>query len=291
MHIAMHIGAHCTGSDLVVRSLRRNLDRITPLRIAVPETETYHALLRDAVNGIQGEPMPEGAEDALLGSILRGTDADRLILSNASFVCVPDRAIEDGALYPLMHKARWLRDLFPSHDVSFHICLRDMATFLPALFRAQTKHKEFGRFLGGADLATLRWSEPISDLLDTCPGCNVSVWCYEDSPLIWEEVMRSVGGIGEDVALHGMFDMAAQVMERSGMARLRAYVGKRPPRTRALRQKVTAAFIDAFAIEEAMHEDRPVPSWDADLCARLTRIYETDLADIVAMDRVTAITR
>ncbi|CAM4324752.1 hypothetical protein [Palleronia rufa] len=291
MHIAMHIGAHCTGSDLVVRSLRRNLDRISPLGIVVPETETYHAPLRDAVNGFRGAPMPPGAEDALLDSILRGTQADRLILSNTSFLCVPDRALEGGALYPLIHKARWLRDLFPSHEVSFHLCLRDMATFLPALFRAQRKHAEFGRFLDGADLAALRWSEPVRELLDTCPDCTLSFWCYEDSPLIWEEVMRSVGGIAGDVALHGLYDMAAQVMERSGMARLRAYVDKRPPRSTGLRQKVTAAFIDAFAIEEALHEDRPTPAWDADLCDRLTRIYETDLAEIVAMDRVTAITR
>ena len=291
MHIALHIGAHCTASDLVVRSLRRNLDRIGPLGVAVPETDTYHAVLRDAVNGSQGEPMPAGAEDALLDSILRGFDADRLVLSNTSFVCVPDRAIEDGALYPLIHKARWLRDLFPSHDVSFHICVRDMATYLPALFRAQGKHSDFGQFLAGTDLARLRWSDPIRGLLDICPDVTVTVWCFEDSPLIWDDVMRSLGGIDEGVPLHGMFDMAAQVMERSGVARLRSYVGKRPPRTRDLRQKVTAAFIDAFADEAAMHEDRPVPTWDDALCAQLTEIYETDLSTILALDRVTAIMR
>lgn len=291
MHVTLHIGAHCTGGDLLVRSLRRNLSRIGPMGISVPQTEHYHAALRDAVNGLEGQEVAPDMETRILDHLLDGEAADRVVLSNQSFICVPDRAAEGGRLYPLIRKAHWLRNLFPSHEVSFHLCLRDPATFLPALFRTQSRASDFGQFLGGADLAQMRWSDPVAELLETCPDVHLTIWCYEDAPLIWEQVMRSAAGIREDVALHGMFDMAAQVMAGKGMATLRNYIARRPPTSRAGQQRVTAAFIEAFGSEDTLFEEPPIPEWDEEFCARLTELYEEDLARIVAMDRVTAITR
>jgi len=49
------------------------------------------------------------------------------------------------------------------------------------------------------------------------------------------------------------------------------------------------AFLDKYAIEEAVEEELDVPGWTDELVDQLTRNYEVDLIEIERMDGVSFI--
>lgn len=287
MQIAFHIGAHCTDDERLLKSLLRNRDRLSEAGIAVPGPSKYRRTLRDVVNGLRGEPASLEAQDIILETILEGDDPRRLVLGNPSFVSVPNMALADGQLYPKAWKAEWLRNIFPNHEVSFNIAVRNPATFVPALYEMAAKDDaDFLTFLDGADPRALRWSAPIKQIAQTCPGCPINVWCYEDSPMIWEEIMRAVSGAGPDVRLHGGFDMARTILSEEGMRRLRTYTRDHPPETPALKRRVLAVFVEKFGLEDELVEVLDLPGWNDTLIDELTAIYEEDLAGLASIPNV-----
>jgi hypothetical protein len=68
----------------------------------------------------------------------------------------------------------------------------------------------------------------VARIIETNPGCPLIVWCNEDTPLIWGDVMRALAGLPDDIALGGEFDMLEHVMTREGMAELRAHLDAQP---------------------------------------------------------------
>lgn len=290
MEIAYCIGGHGTDANVLVKSLRRNDRALDPAAVSVPEPATYLELMRDLVNESRGQTLDPDAQALILERMADLPTPVRMVLANESFLCLPERATEGGRLYPLAHKAGWLRNLFADHRVSFFLCLRDPATFVPAVFRRQNRHRTLSSMLDGQDPRGFLWSDPVRTIRETCPDCDLTVWCYEDAPLIWYEVLCAVAGLPEDTHLHGIYDMARELMRHDGMVNLRSYVDKHPPVDATMRQRVTAAFIDRFGIEDELTVD-PLPDWAPALMAELTAIYEADLARILAMGDVRVLSR
>ncbi|MBJ3762845.1 hypothetical protein ILP92_08810 [Maribius pontilimi] len=291
MKIGFHIGAHETDGDRLVKSLLRNRDTLDHAGVFVPGPGRYRGTLRDAAVRMRGDVADADTEESLLDAILDGATPDTLFLSNSSFISVPEMAVGENQLYPRMFKAAWLRNLFPSHSVTFHICVRDPATFLPSIYQTVARDKSFVEFTGGIDPRRLVWSAPINQLLQSVPDADVVLWCYEDTPLIWDEIMRAVCDIGPDVHLHGIYDMARQVMNDEGMPRLRNYVAQHPPANSAMRQRIITAFLDKFGVDAALEQQIPIEGWSQALMDDLTTIYEEDLVDIAELARVRIVTR
>lgn len=291
MRISYHIGAHATDGDLLVKSLLRNREVLGQAGVSVPGPGKYRNLLRDVLVKLRGTPADGETQSFLLESILEGDTPDHLVLSNPSFISVPGMAVGENQLYPRMFKAEWLRNLFPSHSVDFHLCVRDPATFLPALHALCTDGSSLADFTDGSDPRALAWSQPVAALLASCPDARLTLWCHEDAPLIWEEVMRAVCGIGPDVHLHGLYDMARHMMNDEGMPRLRSYFAANPPANRALRQRAVTAFVETYAREAPEAETTLPHGWTEAFRTELTELYETDLARIAAMDRVDIVMR
>jgi hypothetical protein len=45
------------------------------------------------------------------------------------------------------------------------------------------------------------WSEMLRRLTMTHPDCPVTVWCNEDTPLIWGELLQDIAAVGIEVPL------------------------------------------------------------------------------------------
>ncbi|NHX22099.1 hypothetical protein, partial [Escherichia coli] len=86
-----------------------------------------------------------------------------------------------------------LRDVFPGHEVRFYLALRNPATFIPALFEASSA-TEFPAFIAGQDLASMLWSGPVSRIREACPDVPLTLWCNEDLPLLWPDVLGAIAG-------------------------------------------------------------------------------------------------
>lgn len=280
MQISYHIGAHCTDEDQLVKSLLKNKGILAKEGVIIPGPSRYRPIIGDVVNKLDGAKASRDTQDVLLEAIMDVDSADRLVLSQDNFLGVSTRALEHGNFYPLIaEKAIRLRNLFPDNPVEFFISIRDVATFIPALFE-HNGGKDFPSFIRGVDPFSLRWSDVIEALRAAVPDCPITVWCNEDTPLIWPEVLHEVAGVDSYVRLKGGFDILSDIMVPEGMKRLRAYLGTHPPQNEIQRRRILAAFLDKYAMDDAIEEELDLPGWTADVVDELTASYDDDVIEI-----------
>ncbi|MEC7762818.1 MAG: hypothetical protein VX874_13010 [Pseudomonadota bacterium] len=290
MQIAFHIGAHCTDEDQLVKSLVKNTQIFTDHGVSVPGPSRYRKLLTDVAVKLAGKPASLETQDMVLEQILDGTDPDRVVFSFDNYISGPRRALENGMLYPAAgEKTRVLHDLFPDHDVEFYLAVRDPATFVPAFL---TKYPEIDRddVMAKLNPMGMVWSDIIKDIRDDNPDCPITVWCNEDTPLIWPEVMHEITGIDMRILFKGGLDIIAQIMQREGVKRLRAYMAENQPTSEIQRRRVLAAFLDKYAIEEEVEQEIDLPGWTAELVEELSSSYEDDMLEISRIPGVSFIT-
>lgn len=288
MRIVYHLGAHFTDEDRLLKCLSRNRDLLAQHDIAVPPSKRYRTLLRETAIRLKGATATVDEQALILEQIMEEERADRLILSWESFMSLPNWVLM-GKLYPAAgERTRAFTQIFPQIEAEFHLALRNPATFLPLLYD-RLKPADYGSFLNGADPFDLRWSDVVEQILDANPDAPLTVWCDEDTPLVWPEVLRAVSGLPDDIALEGEEDLLASLMSGEGMARMRTYIEGHPPQNPMQRRRIVSAFLDKFALPERIDLEVEMPGWTDDTVADLTRAYEEDVARIAQMPDVTFI--
>jgi len=290
MQIVFHIGAHVTDEGALLRSLLRNRDALAAEGVMVPGPSRYRKILRDVMTTLRGQPADPEAREIMLDALVENDGAERIVLFNDSFICIPLRAVENGQLYARASKAAWLRNIFPQDEVEFALGIRNPATFLPAVYGALGDGRpEFSEFLDGADPRDLRWSDYIARLRDAVPGCRITVWCNEDTPVIWSEIMREVAGLAPGTEIDGELDIVMGLIHRRGRTRLRAFLEKRPPETEAGRRRAIAAYLEKYFVEDKVEEEIDLPGWTDDLIEEISAAYDDDVEEIARMPGVTFI--
>jgi hypothetical protein len=290
MQIAFHIGAHCTDEDQLVKSLVKNAQIFTEHGVSVPGPSRYRQLLTDVSVKLAGKPASLETQDMVLEQVLDGSDPDRLVFSFDNFISGPRRVLEDGMLYPAApEKTRVLHNLFPDHEIEFFLAVRDPATFVPA-FLKKYSDLDRGEIMSKLNPQGMIWSDVIRDIREENPDCPVTIWCNEDTPLIWPEVMHEITAIDMRVLFKGGLDIIAQIMKREGVKRLRAYMAENQPTSEIQRRRILAAFLDKYAIEDAVEEEIDLPGWTAELVEELSASYEDDMLELARIPGVTMIT-
>lgn len=288
MRIVYHLGAHCTDEDRLVRCLLKNRAALAVQGIAVPPPTRYRRLLRDTAMQLDGADATPETQAMILEQILDEDTAGRVILSWESFLAYPQWALR-GSLYPVGgERLRAFTRIFPGLEAEFHLALRNPATFLPALFERQ-KGKTLEDFIGSADPAALCWSDVIAQIQAHNPGVSLTVWCDEDTPLVWAEVLSAVSGHDGSLTLEHTDELLAMIMTEDGFGRMQAYFTRNPPATPRQRQRATSAFLERFARKEVIEMAIDLPGWTAETVAALTSAYHQDIARIGDMPDVRVI--
>ena len=289
MQIAIHFGAHCTDEDKLVRCLVRNRDLLAGEGIVIPGTGRYRQLLRKTMKASDGNLATPEAEQALLDAILVEDQADRVVLSYENFLCVPHRVLGDGMFYPMAgDRARVYTAMFPGQEVSFFIALRDPATLIPSLI-AKVEGADYQKILNDCDPQTLRWSETIIAMREAAPHVPVTVWCDEDTPLIWPEVLEAISGHDPSVTLDGTSEVLADIMTGDGLTKLHTYLDENRPANALQRRRIVSAFLSKFARPEAIEVELDLPGWTEDYVAALTENYDDDMETVARLPGVTFI--
>lgn len=289
MQIVFHIGVHCTDDDRLLHCLQQNRDALAQQGICVPEPERYRKPLREAAVSLMGETASEETQAYLLQEILQGTAARRVILSWESFTTFP-RGVLRHMLYPNCgERMHAYTRIFPAAQAEFHLAIRNPGTFLPALFRKQSG-LSYEEFMTIEDPADLRWSETVANLRRYNPDVPITVWCDEDTPLIWPEVIRAVSGHPEGMELTGSDDFLASIMSPDGLARMVAYRDGHPPQSPAQRRRIVSAFLEKFALPEQVEQEINMRGWTEDLILRCSESYDNDVARLIAMPDIAMIT-
>jgi hypothetical protein len=289
MRIVYHLGAHCTDEERLIRCLLKNRGPLAAAGIAVPAPTRYRRLMRDTAVRLDGGTATREQQALILDQILEAEGAERVILSWDSFLSYAPWAVR-GALYPFAgERIRAFTQLFPDFGAEFHLALRNPATFLPALQKAVNAKAEKD-ILQNVDPLHLRWSDVVNQILALNPGVPLTVWCDEETPLLWPEVLQAVSGHPDGLELDGTDDLLALIMNEIGLARLRTYLAEHPPQTTAQRQRVVSAFLEKFARPDWVDYEIDMPAWTDDLVLRMTERYLADVERIRQLPGVVLLT-
>lgn len=290
MIITMHIGAHCTAGGSLMRGLLKNKGSLGAQGVVVPGPARYRDFLPDVMKKIKSNPASVETQEMIIDQITETENCNRLVLSYEDVICQVPNVFEGGEFYgKARFKLPWLRNVFAGSEMEFVLGIRNPAAFVPEAFAQCARRKSYEKFLSGFDPDHLRWSNVIATIREVCPDVAVKVYTFEDSPLSWEGILRSVAGVGPDVRIEGGLDMLAPIMQREGMARLRAYLSTHRPKNDEQRQRILTAFLDKYANPDEMEIEVDLPEWDDERVAAMTALYEDDLYLIEGMEGVTLI--
>lgn len=280
MQIVVHTGAHFTDDDRLIKCLIRNQNDLARRGVAVPGPGRYRSLLQSTFTALNSAPPAADARDVLLDAILDDGQADRLILSNPHFFS-PARAILRGGVYyeSAGRRMAMLSELFQHDEIELFMGLRNPASFLPVAFE-KSRASTVEDFTSGTDPRNLVWSELIERIQRQAPGVSITVWCNEDTPLIWGQIIREMASLDPGTKIVGGFDLLSTIMSAEGMRRFRAYLAQHKGLSEMQRRRVIAAFLDKYAIEDELEVELDLPGWDVAMIDEMTEIYDEDMFNI-----------
>lgn len=289
MQLILHTGAHYTEQERLVKSLLRNKSMLSQRGVVVPGPNSYRALMRDTLNAMHRAPASPEAREVLLDVILDGAPADRVVLSDANFFRTAGTAFQRGVLYPAAaRRMANIASLFPQDEIEIFMGLRNPATLIPILYDKSVDRTDNG-FWEGRRPQDVRWSDTLADIQEAAPGIPITVWCSEDMPVLWAQVIRELGNLEPNEKITGAFDLLASIMSKEGMERFRSYLHAHPDMTEIQLRRVIVAFLDKFALEDAIEEELDMPGWTEPLVDELTELYDRDVETIGRMQGVTLI--
>ncbi|WP_306113625.1 MULTISPECIES: hypothetical protein [unclassified Roseovarius] len=279
-----------TDEDRLSACLIKNRDLLSGYGTEIPNPGTYRKSVRILLRTAAREGITEGARDVVMQNANLSFEPERLILSGPSFFGTPKMAASGAELYSSAEaRIGFFLQMFPNDRLELFIAIRNPATFLPAVLGA-TGLTSMTEYLRGGDPTSIRWSHLIERLNAAFPDIPLTVWCNEDTPLIWAQIMREMAGLDPTVALEGEFALLEEIMTEPGLQRFNSYVGSHPGMTEIQKRRVIAAFLDKFADEEAIEEELDVPGWTEEMIDHMTELYDEDVYAIERMSGVNLIT-
>ncbi|MCT4558620.1 MAG: hypothetical protein N4A61_11270 [Pelagimonas sp.] len=291
MQVILHTGAHFTDEDRILKCLLRNADDWRSEGISIPGPSRYRNLLSDAINRLANETPADDVREIMLDAILEEDleNVDRLILSNENFFSVPKLMFAGGRAYRKAEtRLQTFAKIFKGDEIELFMGLRDPASFLPAAYQG-TPHTNFLDFMAGVDPQQFRWSDLIRRIRADVPEMPVTVWCNEDTPIIWGEVLRSLAGIELNRKITGAFDMFSLIVSKEGMKRFRGFLKENPTINEMQKRRVMMAILDKYADDEAIEEELDLPGWTEEMVDQLTAAYDADIDVIADIPGVTLI--
>ena len=290
MRLILHTGVHYTEQDRLAQTVQRNDAVFAQGKVAMPDPESYRSLVRDTLNAMHRAPVTEDARDVLLDVILGSDEPERVILTDPNFFRTPGTAVQQGQFYPdAPSRMASMARLFPEDDLEIFMAIRNPAALLPILHNVSS-HPKDAQFWGGRGPQDVRWSDLLTDIRAAAPEIPITVWCNEDMPLLWSQIIREMLGLDENTKIAGGFDLLATIMSTEGMQRFRAYLASHPEMSELQKRRVIAAFLDKFALEDEIEEELDMMGWTDALVDELTEIYDQDMYAIEQIPGVRLVT-
>lgn len=289
MQLVFHTGSHFSEEERLIKCLLRNKDRLRARGVAVPGPARYRKILRQSLAAMSKAEPATNAREVLLDAFLDQESADRVLLSNAHIFGAPRAAVRGGLFYPFApERVSHLADVFCTDDIEIFMAVRNPATFVPKCFE-KSPHDTLADFLKGTDPLSLRWSATVERMRAAAPEVPITLWCNEDAPLLWSQIIREMAGLDHGDHVIGGFDLVGEIMSESGRVRFEDYMASKPMLNEIQTRRVMSAFLDKFACEDALEEQINMPGWTHDLIDALTEDYEEDVHRIARIPGVQVI--
>lgn len=285
MQVAFHVGVLGTDNDKVVRCLSANASVLRDAHIELSPNSLNEPILSEALNALKGGVASPQMEEVVHDALVERDDTRRLVVSRGTLQGLPRRALEGGGL--LMRapvQLRALADVVPSAEVEFFVALKNPATYAPNMLQRATRSSV--ALAESLNPAELRWAPAIRRILDKIGGRRLVVWCNEDTPLIFPDVVRRIAGLDPDTVLVEDNPVADALLTDEGRGRLAQLLGEIGPGEIAARRGATAAVLAEYHDPAALQvriEGIEGLNWDQATLDAMTEDYDADVAEIAAL--------
>ncbi|TJZ94183.1 hypothetical protein FA743_02680 [Paracoccus gahaiensis] len=286
MQMVFHMGVHGTDGDRLLKTLLDNKARLQMAGTEVVPPERHKSVFDDALRSLDGGTATPEMEEIMLDAILDSDHPSRVVMSTWTFQGAPGRAVGRTGLYPKIGaRTAALAQLFPSAQTEFFLAIRNPATLLAEVL-PQFSGNGYDDLMQGCHPLELRWRDAIHRLLQAAQGRRVVLWCHEDVPLIWPEVVRLTGDLPHDVPLTGGLGFLQDLLDDKGIAALRETMADRDQMDIAQRRRLHADLLRDHALPDSLDQEIDLPGWTQDLVDQVTETYRSDVAEIAVLPGV-----
>ncbi|TMV09696.1 hypothetical protein FGK63_01100 [Ruegeria sediminis] len=287
MQVALHAGAHLTDEGRLLNCLADNKGTFKERGIEIPEPEIYRGLLRETFERLASQPPAPGLRDDLVEAILDGETAERVVLSNVHFFGPKWTCIGEETFYPLAGpRMAQLCDIFVNDQVELFMALQNPGVFIPKILNALPEPRRLN-IMQQTSLGDLRWSTMIEQIQQMAPDAKLTFWCNEDTPLIWGQILRALGGLSANDPIRGLYALLGELLTEDGRQEFRVLLSRNPNLDQRGIQNMIADVLQRHARDEMMEEELDLPGWNSDVVDAFTELYDEDVASIRAMPGIT----
>ena len=286
MKMAFHIGVHGTDDNRLLRSLKMNSQALLNEGTEVVPSERYRDILDQALMQLQGGTATREMELLLLDSLLETEAPERAVLSSYGFMGAIGRIVGAPGLYWQMGtRAARIVNLFPNHDVEIFAAIRNPAALISDML-PRMSGGNYENFMQGNAPETLRWIQPAQQLVQAMQGRRVVMWCHEDAPLIWPEIIRLIADLDPETTLKGSMLYMDELLEPQIAQQLRETLGAQDSLSISGRRAICGRFLDEHTTEDKLDQEITIPGWTQELVDQMTENYYRDVGEIAALPGV-----
>ena len=286
MQMVFHVGVHATDGDRLLKTLLNNRSWLLQNRTEVVPPSHHRGLFEEALMSLNGGSSTPEMEQILLDAVLQHDDTQRVVFSSQTFMGAPGRAVGRDGFYPQIgSRVNALANLFPSAKAEFFVAIRNPATLITDVMREFTGG-DYRVLMQGREPADLRWRDAIQRLVRHAQGRRIVMWCHEDVPLIWPEIVRLAANMPPDAPLLGALVYMHELLGDAGLAQLRTALGGRDQLSVPQRRKIYGQILADHALPGKLDQAVDLPGWTQDLVDEVTAQYRADVAEIACLPGV-----
>jgi hypothetical protein len=280
MRITLHIGAHHTRTPRLVAAIKAGTKVFARKNIYTPRPSKYRPIITQTLARLDGLPPIAEEEDAVLSQILGSrTNAEQLIMINEDWAGDHALMFKGAQLYTAIGETvQRVAELFSQHELHISMAIRNPAFLINVAQSVASPPVSLKWFLKSNDPMDLSWQAPVDQVQKVLPNAKITMWCEEDTPLIWPRIIRQVAGLPDDAPIKGAFLAIEDALIPEGAERFRSFMRNHTLTTPQQYERSVLAFLDKYADEAVMSASCSVPGWTAQTVHDLSLNYEADIA-------------
>ena len=124
--------------------------------------------------------------------------------------------------------------------------------------------------LGVDEPCDICWSDTKHAIRNAVPDLTITVWCNEDTPLLWPQIIHELAGLELGGEILDEFDLLNKNSSKENMQRFAAYLKSHPEMTEIQKRRDLFALLNKSALEEKIEEELTLAGWTKNLMDDMT---------------------
>lgn len=283
MQVVFHIGVHNTDSERVLKTLLNNREELLKIGTEPIPNSRHKGIFVDALMSLKGGAATPEMEQILLDAVIEEEDVQRIVFSMSGFMGASKIAVTARGFYSdIESRINGLMRLYPSAETEFFLAIRNPATLLNDIL-ISNKNLSYHELMANANPLDLRWRDVAHRLARAAQGRRVVVWCFEDLPLIFPEVVRMIGNMPLEAQLRGGTQYVEELLTPGGRLKLKEAMKGYAQLSIRKRREIHGQVLNQYGMESILEQSIHLPGWTQELVDEISDNYYSDVAEIAVL--------